>query len=201
MKHCAIFLAIAFLGSFTLVFATDFSSSNFIIKDPVITPGGGDGTSTSFGLRASVSQIAIGISSSTTFGLRAGFLFFPAPTATTSSPGGGSSGGGAGAGGAGGGGGGGTGVPGYVLGLPTSTPFAGSTSSFQFPGETPFLSVCPLRGDFNCSGEVGFADLSIMLFYFNKPGTLALAYDLNGDGRLDAADISILFYYWNERLA
>ncbi|RJP43597.1 hypothetical protein C4587_02870 [Candidatus Parcubacteria bacterium] len=175
-----------------LAFATDFSSTNFIVKDPVVKPGGGFSTSTSFQLHTSISQEAIGISSSTTFGLRAGFLFFPAPstsTTPTSTP----SGGGSGSGGAGGG----TGVSNVVLGLSQELPTGTAAGDLPIPS----LPSCPLWGDFNCSGGVGFTDLSILLYYFNQPRELALGYDLNGDGVLDAADISVLFYYWDERVA
>jgi len=56
--------------------ATNFSSSNFIIKDPVIKIGGVFATSTSFQLWSSLGQEAIGISTITDFGLRGGFLYF-----------------------------------------------------------------------------------------------------------------------------
>ncbi len=56
--------------------ATDFSSSNFIIKDPVIKPGAGFATSTSFQVWGSLGQEAIGLSTTTAFGLRSGFLYF-----------------------------------------------------------------------------------------------------------------------------
>ena len=56
--------------------ATNFSSPNFIVKDPVIKIGGVFATSTSFQLWSSLGQEAIGISTTTDFGLRGGFLYF-----------------------------------------------------------------------------------------------------------------------------
>lgn len=50
--------------------------------------------------------------------------------------------------------------------------------------------------DLNRDEVIDMADLSIMLFYFDKPRAAASRYDLNNDGKLDILDISILFYYW-----
>ncbi|MCH8987019.1 hypothetical protein IIA94_02520 [Patescibacteria group bacterium] len=64
-----------------LVYAIEYSSTNFILRDPVITIGGGRATSTSFELFSSVGQTTIGENTSLNFIHRAGFLYFPAPAA------------------------------------------------------------------------------------------------------------------------
>ena len=64
-----------------LVHAVEYSSTNFILRDPVITIGGGRATSTSFELFSSVGQTTIGENTSLNFIHRAGFLYFPAPVA------------------------------------------------------------------------------------------------------------------------
>lgn len=50
--------------------------------------------------------------------------------------------------------------------------------------------------DFNNDGGVNITDLSILLYFFDKPMPLASRYDLNDDGKIDIVDISILLYYW-----
>jgi hypothetical protein len=74
-----IFLSIFFLLSGTddhRASAADYSSSHFILRDPVITVGGGYGSSSSFQYFASLGQTVIGQSTSTTFIDRSGFLYF-----------------------------------------------------------------------------------------------------------------------------
>lgn len=67
--------------------ATDFSSTSFTVKDPVIEPGAGSSASTSFQNIGTIGQPAIGISNSTSFILQAGFLYFPGPSeASSTSP-------------------------------------------------------------------------------------------------------------------
>ena len=58
------------------VTATDYSSTNFKVKDPVIDSGQVSSSSTSFGVGQSVSQTAPGKSSSTTFQLWSGYQYF-----------------------------------------------------------------------------------------------------------------------------
>lgn len=58
------------------VSATDYSSTNFKVKDPVIDSGQVSSSSTSFGVGQSVSQIAPGKSSSATFQLWSGYQYF-----------------------------------------------------------------------------------------------------------------------------
>ena len=80
-----IFLAAVVTGAAAR--AADFSSTNFIVRDPVESAGGGYSTSDSFKLWSSISQPAIGTSSATSFQAQSGFLYFPAPsTASAPSP-------------------------------------------------------------------------------------------------------------------
>ncbi|MCH7828250.1 hypothetical protein IH982_00030 [Patescibacteria group bacterium] len=94
--------SVAFVGAFVLIFisggvfgflahAVDFSSTNFILRDPVITVEGGRSTSASFEFLSSTGQPIIGESTSAGFIHRAGFLYFeevsvalPPPLATLS---------------------------------------------------------------------------------------------------------------------
>ena len=57
--------------------AADMTSSNFIIRDPIVGTGGGYGSSTSFNLFSSGNMTLSGISASTNFITRDGFLYYP----------------------------------------------------------------------------------------------------------------------------
>jgi len=87
MKHGAITraslaaLVFAFVF-FSLAQAVDYQSTNFILRDPVITIEGGRGTSTSFEYFSSTSQLGKGESTSTSYIQRPGFLFFPVATSS-----------------------------------------------------------------------------------------------------------------------
>ncbi len=87
IKHI-LFLVFLCAVAFPLVplFATDFSSSNFIVRDPVTSEGASFGTSSSFQLFGSFGQNAIGRSSTSSFSLQGGFLFFPAPVPPSPPP-------------------------------------------------------------------------------------------------------------------
>lgn len=97
--------AVVFFPAFSAL-ATDYSSTNFTVKDPVVSRGAGSSASTSFQNIGNIGQPAIGISTSTSFILRSGFLYFPAPAVASPTPspaplpsgGGGSGGGGGGTG-------------------------------------------------------------------------------------------------------
>lgn len=65
------------------VLAVDYESSNFILRDPVISIEGGTSTSTSFQYFSSSAQTATGKSTSSSFAYRAGFLYFPVATSPT----------------------------------------------------------------------------------------------------------------------
>ena len=62
--------------------ATDYTSTNFKVKDPVIAPGGGFGTSTNFRLNDTQGQIGISKSTSTNFGILAGYQYYPSAIST-----------------------------------------------------------------------------------------------------------------------
>ncbi len=64
-------LLVPFLG-----LATDFSSSSFTVKDPVIDAGQLSSASANYGLGQSLSQTAIGKSTSTNYQLWSGFQYF-----------------------------------------------------------------------------------------------------------------------------
>lgn len=85
--------SVAFIGVFVLTFigggvfgflahAVDFSSTNFILRDPVITIEGGRSTSASFEFFSSTGQTIIGENTSAGFIHRAGFLYFEEVSAT-----------------------------------------------------------------------------------------------------------------------
>ncbi len=52
--------------------------------------------------------------------------------------------------------------------------------------------------DLNRDRRIDIADLSILLYHYQKRGLAVQAYDLNGDLTIDLIDISILIYYWTE---
>ncbi|GEM_PF-6305734 len=80
-KKAAALTGVVFLsfGLFSsAVFALDLSSTNFILRDPAFTRGGGQtGSSTSFQSSGSVGQYYGGLSSSTTFSLNSGYDYYP----------------------------------------------------------------------------------------------------------------------------
>ncbi|MES2315746.1 MAG: hypothetical protein V4486_03380 [Patescibacteria group bacterium] len=90
------FVLLGFLG-LSRADAKDLTSSNFILRDPVIGVGGGYGASGTFRMFQSLDPLLTGANSSTTFLGHYGFLYFsgasitPSPTPT---PGGGGGGGG-----------------------------------------------------------------------------------------------------------
>jgi len=61
----------------SLVNAADLTSTNFIIRDPVIGTGGGYGTSTNFALFSEGDKVLTGLNTSTSFIGHYGFLYFP----------------------------------------------------------------------------------------------------------------------------
>jgi hypothetical protein len=79
-------LGITILISFfatTFVSATDLTSTNFIIRDPLVGTGGSFGTSTNFKAFGSGDMTNIGRSTSTNFEGREGFLWYPYVTQGT----------------------------------------------------------------------------------------------------------------------
>ena len=67
---------------FSLAQAEDYTSTNFILRDPVITIEGGRSTSTNFEYFSSSGQTATGENTSASFIERSGFLYFPVATSS-----------------------------------------------------------------------------------------------------------------------
>ena len=85
-KVLTITIAIFFVVSFilpTLVLAVDFSSDNFILRDPTISSGGGESSSDNFQLFSTIGQTVSSQNTSDAFTQNAGFLFFPFASAPT----------------------------------------------------------------------------------------------------------------------
>lgn len=84
-------LSLVFFSSLTGALATDYSSTNFTIKDPVIGGGGLDSTTTSFQVLSAIGQTGEGEGTSTNYELRSGVLYFAelatAPVITTTTAG------------------------------------------------------------------------------------------------------------------
>lgn len=76
-KKIIILFSVFSVFLFANVFAEDLTSTNFIIRDPVIGTGGSYGTSTNFRLYGSGNTILSGENDSTSFKGRYGFLYFP----------------------------------------------------------------------------------------------------------------------------
>ncbi|GEM_PF-2916388 len=66
--------------------ATDYTNTNFIVRDPVITAEGGRSTTSNFEYFSSSGQTTAGQSSSTDFIHRAGFLYFPTGSSPSPTP-------------------------------------------------------------------------------------------------------------------
>ncbi|GEM_PF-2514590 len=172
------FLLLAIVVSTTpRALADNYSSSNFIVKDPVFSSGSGYSSSSNFQLWNSVGQSAIGTSTAPSFGLKSGFLYFtnpspsptpspsPSPTPSPSPIGGG-------------------GIVGLIntiiqvlLTPPGVPPVVQSKPPVTRPG-------CR-RSDFNCDGRVDLQDLSI---FFAFQSTVKLR------------DLSVVFSDWTQVL-
>ncbi len=168
-----ILLLVFLYPNFSFLRADDYSSSNFILRDPVITIEGGRSTSTNFEYFSSSGQTITGENTSTNFIHRAGFLYFPSassPVASVTSSGGGGNF--------------------YNSSPPLPSP------PFPFNLITPLFQpkFSPKGADLNEDGRVDIVDLSIFLYYSNKP--YLARYDFNQDGKIDLVDISILLFYW-----
>ena len=77
----------------------------------------------------------------------------------------------------------------------------GGVISTLFPFlRPPELEPAKILGlcDFNGDGSCDITDFSIMLYYMNKPISVASRYDLNSDGTIDIVDISVLLFYWRD---
>jgi len=97
MKLYAYLTIFVFIFSFySVVLATDYTNSNFILRNPAITVSGGRSTTTNFEFYSATGQTAPGQSSNTSFTYQAGFLYFDVEEEETSASGGGGGGGGSG---------------------------------------------------------------------------------------------------------
>ena len=86
-KHMLVaFLFVFFIASFAN--ASDLTSTNFIIRDPIIGTGGDYGTSTNFKMFSSGNTLFSGVDSSSSFIGHYGFLYYPYVTvgALTATP-------------------------------------------------------------------------------------------------------------------
>lgn len=74
-KKLSVFLLLSFSIA-SLAHAMDLTSTNFIVKDPIIGTGGGYGTSANFQLISAGHTLLSGIGSSASFMTRYGFLYY-----------------------------------------------------------------------------------------------------------------------------
>lgn len=193
MKKFTIIFRVSLAFGFSVCLATfpfignadDYSSSNFRIRDPGLTSGGGEISSTNFRLQGAIGQVLVGTSSASNFQLCIGVFCFPAPTPPPSPPpappapvGGG-------------------GIIETILriiGLPTRVPLP--VLPIPIP---PRPAGCPYPPtDLNCDGIIGVQDLSILLYLLPQPGPNPA--DFNRDQAVNTYDFSIMFSDWNERL-
>ncbi len=160
--------------------AEDYTSANFILRDPVLTNEGGYSSSASFQFTSATGQVDAGRGTSVTFIHCAGFLYFPqgstepCPDAVVSpspSPSPSPSGGGGG----------------------------GLTPALYLPPEeTP--GICFRKGDLNDDCRVNLVDFSIAAYWYKQ--VLSERFlevekkKLNGDGRVSLRDFSIMAYWW-----
>lgn len=75
LKKLLGFLSLSFF-IFSVAHASDLTSTNFIIKDPIVGTGGGYGTSTNFQLISAGHTTLSGVGSSTNFITHYGFLYY-----------------------------------------------------------------------------------------------------------------------------
>lgn len=154
------------------VFATDFSSASFDVKNPVMDAGGITGASSaSFKNTSALRQAAIATSSSSSFQLQSGFLYFSA-AAVAAAP-----------------------AAAPSLG---SAQNGGILSEYlnilvqAVVKPVKALKPCNLIFDLNCDGSVDIKDLSI--FLNQAPGALANKTDFS-------KNLSILLHSWTSPLA
>jgi len=79
---------------------------------------------------------------------------------------------------------------------PTPTPTPTPSSSGSSSGGITVIG-CSRVADLNCDNRVNLLDLSILLYYTGKTGSIIIPFDLNDDSRIDLMDISVMFYYWD----
>ena len=76
------------------------------------------------------------------------------------------------------------------------TPTPSSSSGGGGEGAGIINPYCKIA-DFNCDKYVNIFDLSILLYYVERPGPAVSEYDLSNDSEVGFTDISIVFYYWD----
>jgi len=172
------FVTVVFL-LFFLVYpagATDYTSTSFIIRDPVISVGGARATSSSYELFTSTGQTVIGETSSSNFTYRSGFLYFTDPVADTPAS------------------------------TPTPTPTiiggGGPIPGFRFVPLVVPRTDCTGAGDLNSDCGVNLIDISIAAFWWQKDLSEVFARReverLSGDGLVDLIDFSIIAFNWTD---
>jgi hypothetical protein len=173
-------IALCFFYSLATANATDYSAGNFIVRDPVLSGGGGYSTSLNFQFWGALGQSAIGRSTSGSNELRSGFLYFPGgvtppppPPASGPPPPPPSSGGGGG-------------IPPPPPPPPPPTLISSLISLLTGEKVSPECAFPNIRrSDLNCDGRVDLQDLSILL---TRPRLIT--------GKF----LSFLFADWSERL-
>ncbi len=75
-KKTSISIIVILLAGWGLVRAADYTSTNFTLRDPIVSIFGGESTSTSFSAVQSGGQAGTGLATSTSFELRGGFAYF-----------------------------------------------------------------------------------------------------------------------------
>lgn len=80
MKKILIAILLLFGAFFSHALAIDFSSSNFIVRDPITSTGGGRSTAGSFEVFSGSGSITTGEIIASGFVLRSGFFYFPVAT-------------------------------------------------------------------------------------------------------------------------
>ncbi|GEM_PF-2048561 len=179
------------LATFYILLATgsaqEFTSTDFKILNPVILPGGYS-TSASYRLNGVISQISTGISTSGSFEVKSGFLYYPGPAVAAAGP-----------------------------------AAAVATVSGNVGGGGPILAIYKklfvsklfkacTGPDLDCDGRVGLEDVSVMLYWWEKPlkkpnfaslfasilGLGRPSPDLNSDATINLFDLSILMHNWTD---
>ncbi|TSC89045.1 MAG: hypothetical protein G01um10143_426 [Parcubacteria group bacterium Gr01-1014_3] len=168
---------------FTGASADEFTSENFKVLEPVINPGGYS-TSDNYQLIGTITQIGIGRSTADNFEVQGGFLYYPAPSAA-------------------------------AVAAETVSEVGGNVG-----GGGPILAIFQKFlqktvprgsvGDLNADGHVNLTDVSIVLYFWEKPiqkpnfvaqlasiiGLGRPSPDINKDSKIDIVDLSLLLSKW-----
>lgn len=155
--------------------ATEFTSDNFKIIDPVIDFGGAvNSSSDNFKLTGAIGQVAIGTSSNDTFQLKSGWLFFSAAVPAS--------------------------APAIAAAGSNFSMYLESLVQLVVIPLLPptVFKPCDIVFDLNCDGSVGLKDFSIFLAVQNRPAPNPA--DFNKDNKIDFKDLSILLSKWTGKL-